>query len=142
MKLSWRFSPLLLAAVFGLMLAGSTGYKLGRERHIALDLARSQTQNIARVLEENSRQTLHRVGSNLAQADAMLWQLQSSGKIDPEQVRLHLMTLLPADRLIRNYLLLDRAGALVLSTLSEDALSKDSSAHRDYFVPHVRGADR
>ncbi|MBL8415759.1 MAG: EAL domain-containing protein [Propionivibrio sp.] len=142
MRLSWRFSPLLLAAVFGLMLAGSTGYKLVRERNADLDLARSQTENIARVLEENSRQTLHRVGSNLRQADTVLGQLRSSGEIDHEQVRQHLMTLLPADRLIRNFLLLDRTGALVMSTLSEDVLPTGSSADRDYFIPHVRGADR
>ncbi len=142
MKSSLRFGPALLALLAGVMLLGAMGYKLVRERHTEIAVASTQTQNFARLLEEHARQTLHRVNTTLTQAEAALERRRAAGEGRPEQQLQTLMTQLSADRLIQSFLVLDAAGAVVLSTQSNDVLSSGVQADADYFSPHVRGADR
>ncbi|HPW28511.1 MAG TPA: hypothetical protein PLL01_03880, partial [Rhodoferax sp.] len=65
MKLKYRMTPTLVALVSAVLMLSYTGYELTRERAETITRAELQTQNFARVLEENARQTLHRVGANL-----------------------------------------------------------------------------
>ncbi|HEY8904397.1 MAG TPA: EAL domain-containing protein [Rhodoferax sp.] len=142
MKLSWRFGPTLLAVVTGLLLAGGLGYKLVQERNTAIEAARAQTQDFTHVLEEHTRQTLYRVSSDITQALAELARQREAGVVASSQLRESLTALLPADRLIRYYVVLDAQGRVVFSTESKNTLPADSHADADYFLPHVRGADR
>ncbi|MEI8327342.1 MAG: cache domain-containing protein, partial [Betaproteobacteria bacterium] len=142
MKLFLRFAPTARAGLVGLALVGSLAYNLVHERTTAIEGARTQTQNFARVLEEHARQTLHRVGSNLARADVTLGRLRAAGVVDRSVLGKELSDELPSDQLIRSFLLLDATGAVVLSTRAERAALPALMAQRDFFVPHVRGADR
>jgi diguanylate cyclase (GGDEF)-like protein/PAS domain S-box-containing protein len=142
MKYTLRLTPTLVALISTVLMICYAGYELARERAEAIARAKLQTQNFARVLEEHARQTLHRVGVNLSQADVTLAPLRHSSKPDAIQARRLLNQLLPADRLIQNVMVLDGSGALVLSTQAEQGAGYGASAQSDYFAPHVRGADR
>ena len=140
MKFRLRSGPALLSALTGLVVTAFVGYSLVRERDIAIDVARSETQNFANVLEEHARQSLRRVSATIVQADAVLLQARAEG--NPAQIAARLRELLPQDQIIRSLLLLDRTGAVVLSTQAGAPVPTVSLAQSDYFVPHVRGADR
>lgn len=142
MKLSVRLGPTMLAAAACMVLAGLTAYKLVRERNLALDTAQAQTQNFSRVLEEHTRQTLHRVHDSLTQADAVVGRLRANGRIDLAKACENLNALLPSDRLLASFELLDTAGVKQCTTLSGDIGINSSAGELDYFVRHRRGADR
>jgi diguanylate cyclase (GGDEF)-like protein/PAS domain S-box-containing protein len=142
MKLSVRLGPTLLAVAACMVLAGLTTYKLVRERNQALDTAWAQTQNFARVLEEHARQTLHRVHDSLAQADDDIGRQRATGRFDLSQACKNLNALLPSDRLLESFELLDTTGAPQCTTLNGDMALPASAANLDFFVRHKRGADR
>ncbi len=139
---NFRLSPMLVALVSAVLMLGYAGFELARERAETIARAELQTQNFARVLEEHARQTLHRVGVNLSQADVTLAPSRHEARLDVARSRLMLNQLLPADRLIHSVMLLDGSGALVLSTQAEQGTGFGANAASDYFAPHVRGADR
>ncbi len=140
---SLRFGPALLAALAGVVLSASLGYKLWRERVTTLDTASAQTQRFAGALEEHARQTLHRVGSHLKQANEVLNDLHHEGVSDETLIRRELAEVLPADRLIHSFVLLDTRGRVVFTTVGGPPEPiPDDRSDRDYFRPHVRGADR
>ena len=142
MQFPLRLTPVLVAFLSGVLMMVYTGYQLARERSVVIRHGELQTQNFSRVLEEHARQTMHRVAASLAQADAALVPLRHAGKLDVARSRQLLAQLLPADRLIQNVLLLDARGALLLSTQAEPGTGYGSGVDSDYFVPHLRGADR
>ena len=65
-----RLQPYLFAAAATLALAGFAAYDLYRERDQAIALARANTANLARLLEEHTRQTLRRVEALLNDAES------------------------------------------------------------------------
>jgi diguanylate cyclase (GGDEF)-like protein/PAS domain S-box-containing protein len=143
---STRFTPALVAVLSVLlMLAYSVNLLLGA-RTALIGHASIHTEDFARVLEEHARQTLHRVGGRLAQADVVLKPLLGTGKLDVQLARQQLAGLLPDDQLIQNFLVLDRTGTVVLSTLAVPGVvngtGSGSGTTIDYFAPHIRGADR
>lgn len=140
MNLAQRLGPALVAAVAGIVLVASLGYKSWHGYADAIRRAQAQTADFASALEEQTRQTLHRVGTSLQRADQILNALQDQGGIDDTTLRRELAELLPPDRLIHSLVVLDRNGTVRLST----ALPAEpgSSSDRDYYTPHVRGADR
>lgn len=140
MKLALRLTPTLVAFISAVILLCYSAYEMARERANTITRAELQTQNFARVLEEHARQTLHRVGTRLAHADAVLSPLHRAGRFDVTPTKQLLTQLLPADHLIQNVLLLDSRGKLVLATQTEPDLSDRSGMDRDYFAPHVHGA--
>jgi diguanylate cyclase (GGDEF)-like protein/PAS domain S-box-containing protein len=142
MMFKLRLTPTLVAVLSGLLMLAYTGYGMVHERAEAIEHAKLQTQNFARVLEEHARQTLHRVSAILDQADAALASLRRARVLDVPQAQRLLTQLLPVDRLIQNVLLLDGTGALLLSTQADLGAGYGSGVDSDYFVPHVRGADR
>jgi diguanylate cyclase (GGDEF)-like protein/PAS domain S-box-containing protein len=142
MKSKFHVTPTLVALISAVLMFGYAGYELVHERAESIARAELQTQNFARVLEEHARQTLHRVGAHLAQADAALVPLRRVGGLNVAQAQLLLTQLLPTDRLIDSVLLLGGNGALLLSTKAEQSLAFGAGVASDYFAPHVRGADR
>ena len=142
MKFRLTVGPALLAGLTGLVVTAFVAYSLVRERATAIEVARSETQNFASVLEEHARQSLRRISTVLALADAEWMQARAQGIKDPAQLAQRLRDLLPHDRIIGSLLVLDASGAVVLSTRVGEVGLADSRLERDYFSPHVRGADR
>ena len=142
MKLPQRYVPALLAVLTGVVLFAAIGYKLVRERNVAIEVARTQTQNLVGVLEEHARQTLHRVGNHLSQASETLEEQRVANITDKALLRNKLIAILPADRLIRAFLVLDQKGNVQLSTLESGEPAPKNLADRDYFIPHIEGSDR
>jgi diguanylate cyclase (GGDEF)-like protein/PAS domain S-box-containing protein len=134
--------PAYLAGLTGIVFAALLGYKLMREHEVALSLARVQTQTFANVLEEHARQTFRRVASHLQQANQQLGDLHDTIDGDSALLQRQLTELLPADRLIRSFMVLDRKGNVLLTTQALDAGADRQRAKRDYFAPHINGADR
>ena len=142
MKFRLTVGPALLAGLTGLVVTAFVAYSLVRERATAIEVARSETQNFASVLEEHVRQSLRRISTVLALADAQWIQARAQGISDPAQLAQRLRDLLPHDRIIGSLLVLDASGAVVLSTQVGEVGLAESRSERDYFTPHVRGADR
>jgi diguanylate cyclase (GGDEF)-like protein/PAS domain S-box-containing protein len=141
MKQTQRLTPALAAAISGLLIAAFMVYTVVRARTLEMNGAGIQTQNFAHVLEEHARQTLRRVAGNLSQANAALGPVTLAGVLDAPQAHQLLQALLPTDRLIRNFLVLDRQGTLLLSTLQDHDMAFATGANRDYVTPHVGNAD-
>jgi diguanylate cyclase (GGDEF)-like protein/PAS domain S-box-containing protein len=142
MKSAFRLTPALVALISGVLMLIFTTYEVVHERVDTVARAELQTQNFSKVLEEHARQTLHRVGANLARVDAELLPLRNAGGLDVVKARQLLTQMLPADQLIQQLALLDATGALVVSTQTNQRLEGGPPMERDYFAPHVRGADR
>jgi diguanylate cyclase (GGDEF)-like protein/PAS domain S-box-containing protein len=142
MRRKFGLTTTLVALISAVLMLSYAGYDLARERADTIARAELQTQNFARVLEEHSRQTLHRVGSHLSQVNVTLAPLRQTAVFDVVKAQMLLNQLLPADRLIQNVMLLDGSGALVMSTQAEQGNGYGAGADSDYFAPHVRGADR
>ena len=136
------FGPSLLAILTGLLVTAFVGYSLVRERDVALEVASLETENFARVLEEHTRQSLRRINTGIVEANAALLESRDAGIRDPAKIAERLRGLLPPDRIIRSFLVLDRTGTIVLSTQAIEAGRAGSRSDRDYFIPHIRGADR
>jgi diguanylate cyclase (GGDEF)-like protein/PAS domain S-box-containing protein len=142
MKLPQRYGPTLLALLAGLVLVAAVSYKLVREHNVAINVARTQTQNLVGVLEEHARQSLHRVGNHLNQASETLNEQRADNISNKAFLRSKLIAILPADRLISAFLVLDKNGVVQLSTLEPGEPVPAVLADRDYFVPHIGGSDR
>jgi signal transduction histidine kinase/CheY-like chemotaxis protein len=140
MKLAQRLGPALVAGVAGVVLVASLVYKSWHGHADAIRRAHAQTADFASALEEQTRQTLHRVGASLRRADEIVNALHAQGTVDDATLRRELAELLPPDRLIHSLVVLDRNGTVRLSTAVPSELG--SSADSDYYTPHVRGADR
>jgi PAS domain S-box-containing protein len=91
-----RLQPLLIAIAACVCLAAFAAYDLVRERDLAIANAKSGTANLARLLEEQVRQGLHRVEATLAAGAARVARLPAT----PETLQ-SLQALLPADGLVR-----------------------------------------
>ena len=129
------FGPSLLAILTGLLVTAFVGYSLVRERDVALEVASLETENFARVLEEHTRQSLRRINTGIVEANAALLESRDAGIRDPAKIAERLRGLLPPDRIIRSFLVLDRTGTIVLSTQAIEAGRAGSRSDRDYFIP-------
>jgi hypothetical protein len=137
-----RLGPAALVGLSAVVLTALIGYKSWREHDTAIANAQAQTQSFASALEEQSRQTLHRVAGSLRQADDLLVQLRTTNVADPTEVGRRLAELLPADRLIHAFAVLDAEGRVHVSTNTVPQEAGTGGALPDYHAPHVRGADR
>jgi signal transduction histidine kinase len=137
-----RRGPAALAGLAAVVLAAAIGFKSWREHQTAIEQARAQTQSFASALEEQSRQSLHRVASALREADESLAQLRARNITDAAEIGRRLAGELPADRLIHAIELLDADGRRWLSTAALSDRPTEGGSALDYHAPHVRGADR
>lgn len=161
MRLLQRLGPIVLALAAGLVLVTAFVFNLVRERQVVIEATERSTQTFARVIEEHARQSLRRVGSTLAQASTLVGQTlqrpapSSAGRAllpldavtagSPVALALgdELLALLPADRLIRSFELIDAGGRWVMGTQAGPSLGRSRQHDQaDYFLPHRRGADR
>lgn len=137
-----RLGPAALAALSGVALTVLVGYKSWREYTTAIDNASAQTQSFASALEEQSRQALHRIASTLREADELLAGQRARPMGGTGSTAARLASLLPADRLIHAFEVLDRDGNTIVSTGVVPGPPAAAGAAPDYHAPHVRGADR
>jgi PAS domain S-box-containing protein len=100
MKIPARLQPFLFAAAACLALGAFAGYDLLRERSRSVEQARANTANLARLLEEHTRQSLRRVEGLLTDAEARIDDLLATGKPEPRLLEPPLKALLPGDGLI------------------------------------------
>ena len=128
-----RHAVVLYAVAIGVALAAFVVYDLQREQAAAVEAAVVRTQNLARVLEENARQSLRRVELLMARAAEALKD-ESDPARDPAGLRERLRAILPADGLIRALSLVNRDGETILTTLVADDRSLPNVADRDYFA--------
>ena len=136
MHIPARLQPYLIASIACLALVGFASYDLYRERVRSVHDARNNTMNLARLLEESTRQSLRRVESKL---DEAVRQIQvadagSSSATADAAVLLELQALLPSDGLVRGFVWLGAGGETRLTTLAPAARSPADLATRDWFA--------
>ena len=123
-----------MAIVACVALASFAAYDLFRERGLATQEARGNTANLARLLEEQTRQTLRRVELMLNEANLRVMQVPSIARADNPALRARLQSLVPSDGLLRGFELADANGIVLVSTLPAAAGSSPAAA-RDRSVP-------
>ncbi|KNZ32676.1 MAG: hypothetical protein AD742_10670 [Methylibium sp. NZG] len=113
--------PLLLAAIASLALGAAVAYDLHRERNLAIQQTRSETANLASLLEAHARSNLRHVEVMLAEANVWVDRVPEPARPGNSVLRNRLEALRAADRLVRGFLLVDARGAVQISTLASDA---------------------
>ena len=121
-----------MALVACLALASFAAYDLFRERGLATQEARANTANLARLLEEQTRQTLRRVELMLNDANRRIKQIPSEARADNTSLRQQLQSLLPSDGLLRGFELIDPSGIVLVSTLPDVAGKGNALTARDW----------
>ena len=106
-----------MAAIACLGFAAVVAYDLYRERGLATQEARANTANLARLLEEHTRQSLRRVELALSDADAAVAQAATADRAGNSVLRRRLQGLLSRDGLVRGFELIDPSGAVLMSVL-------------------------
>ena len=130
MNISPRLQPYLIAALAVIALTGLTAYDLYLERGLATQDARNETASLARVLEQQARQTLRRIELAL---DAAAVAGTGGDAAIPDRLaaeRTQLAAALPADGLLRGFERLDAQGRVVVSTLPDESASATASPAR------------
>ncbi len=131
-----RLQPLLLVAAACVALAAITSYDLLRERALAIRTTRANTANLARLLDEQMRQTLRRVESTLALGALRVARVAPAQRGGHAELLQQLQALLPGDGLVRGLTLVDAAGQPLLSTLAPPAMLPASASQA---APHTGG---
>ncbi|MEY3124950.1 MAG: hypothetical protein RLZZ573_1470, partial [Pseudomonadota bacterium] len=143
-KFNWRHmwhlqtqqAVVLIATLTGLLITGLVVSDSMREHAHEVRSARANTQNLTRILEEHTRQSLMRVELALSQSAQLLKGSSTSALVDPYGTRQVLQALLPKDGLLRAMVVVDPVGTIVSSTLTENVQGLPAVAERDYFVAH------
>ena len=141
-KFKWRHmwhlqtqqAVVLIATLGGLLITGLVVSDSMREHAHEVRAAGANTQNLTRILEEHTRQSLRRVELALSQSAQVLKGSSNSALVDPNGTRQVLQALLPKDGLLRALVVVDPAGTIVSSTLTENVQGMPSVDERDYFV--------
>ena len=143
MNIQPRLQPYLIASIACLALVGFAAQDLYRERERSVQEQRSNTANLARLVEENARQGLRRVQSLL---DDGVRSVQLAGAaLGPvatdaarlaslQAVQADLRALLPNDGFVRGFEWLDAKGEVSLTTLAPAARMPGPLADRDWFM--------
>jgi PAS domain S-box-containing protein len=123
-----------LFVVMGFVLCLIFGAGLKREYDAEIAAASARTQNLTKILEGYTRQSMRRVESHLSQAAEQVNVANVSGAAAQASQRQRLIALLPIDGLIRSFVVFDTNGAIVVSTAAETVQGLPTVADRDYFV--------
>ena len=117
MKIPSRHQPYVFAALASLALTAFAAYDLYRERDTAVLGAKTDTANLARLLEAHTQQSLRRVDTLLQMAAARI--AKDAAQPGPASAALtdDLRTLLPADGLAQALVWLAADGQVLASTL-------------------------
>ena len=128
-----RLGIALLALASGIALSALTGYDLYLDRTVTIEASHATTQNLARLLEEQARQSLRRIELLSLGAAQEIYDAGGPARADPAALRQRLRARLPADGLIRAFVLIGPTGAGMLSTLDEVERHLPAAAERDFF---------
>ncbi len=110
-----------LAMLLGLVVALAVLVDLARDYRYRLDDGVVRSRNLARVLEEHTRQSLERVHLSLRAAAVQVRQAGSVDHMDTALLRERVKAQLPPDGLIRAFAVLDGSADLLLTTSDEMA---------------------
>lgn len=143
---NWALQPqhtiVGLCLLIGAVLTGVVAFDTQREYQHEIETATLRTQNLTRVLEEHTRQSMRRVEWALARASREIKRDRHGALTDLRHLRASLVDMLPLDGLMRAFVLVDRNGFIVLSTYTLDGNTNVSFADRDYFQAHLGHADQ
>ncbi len=132
-----RQTIVLLALVIAVALVALVAFQLSRERALAVAAAGTRTEQQARLLEAQVREELNRVDLSLAAAAGTIasWNAPSSeaGVPAPAGLRRALQQLVPADRSVRDLVLLGGDGAIVAASSDDAAAAASVFAAGDAF---------
>jgi len=134
-----RAATLVLAIAGGIAIAISLGYDLSKERAAIIDEAGTRTRNLARMLEEHTRQTMRRLDATLARMANAMMDDGSGLDANPGLARARLQAELPADRLVSAFLVTDRTGRVTLTTEEPDRATFTDLAATEVFTAHRAG---
>ena len=143
MNIQPRLQPYLIASIACLALLGFAAQDLYRERERSVQEQRSNTANLARLVEENTRQALRRVQAllddgvrsiQLAGAAPRLVDSGAARQASLQALQLELQASLPNDGLVRGLVWLDAKGETRLTTLVTAARLPSPLADRDWFT--------
>ena len=143
MNIQPRLQPYLFASIACLALVGFAAQDSYRERERSVQEQHSNTANLARLLEENTRQALRRVQAllddgvrriDLANAAPRLVDSEAARQASLQALQLELQALLPNDGLVRGLVWLDAKGETRLTTLVLAARLPGPLADRDWFT--------
>ena len=137
----WQ-SVIALAVLAGVALIAFTGSHLHRQYQRELEATGTRTQDMARVLEGHTRQVLRRVDLLMTAAAEELTGLANPVVAEPEALRQRLRALLPSDRLIRSFSVMDATGRLLVSTVDQATHGVPTAQERDFFAVHLLDAHR
>jgi signal transduction histidine kinase len=139
--LSPRQGVVLFAAIVGALLVALTVYNVRREYDLEVERVRQQTQRLTLMLEEHARQSLRRINATLARTTDLVQRAGDLQRVDWGRLRDQLRARLPADGLIRAFIVIDRHGQTMLTTRPEVFVELAEVDHRDYFRAHRDNAD-
>ena len=143
MNIQPRLQPYLIASIACLALLCFAAQDLYRERERSVQEQHSNTANLARLVEENTRQALRRVQAllddgvrsiQLAGAAPRLVDSEAARQASLQALQLELQALLPNDGLVRGLVWLDAKGETRLTTLVTAARLPGLLADRDWFT--------
>jgi len=137
-RMGWPLHPwqsvVALALLGGAALVTAVVSDLQHYRERELEAARVRSQDIARMLEAQTLQSLRRVDLLMQHAAARLSELGDPAAVGPQRLREVLQGQLPVDRLIRSFTVLGRDGGVMASTIAGVGPGAPALADRDYFV--------
>ncbi|MBI3709981.1 MAG: PAS-domain containing protein [Proteobacteria bacterium] len=135
---AWAPGPIVGLVTFSAAIIIGTiaciAYELWRTHGAALEQATQQTQNLVRVLDEHTAQTIKRVDLALLSVIDSLGTFRGAKFPDRERMRSLLLSKIPGDGAIRGFIVVDANGIGVGDTMAEPPLSP--LAHRDYYIAH------
>ena len=124
MMIAPRLQPYLMALLAAVGMTAFVGFDLYAQHGLATQESRVSTANLARLLEEHTRQSLRRVEQLLSDASAKANEVPAAQRPGNAGLRVQLQGLLPNDGLVRGLVLIQASGAVQLSTLAEGAVAQ------------------
>jgi PAS domain S-box-containing protein len=134
MRMDRKLFVISLYVAMGLVLCLIVGTGLKREYDNEIAAASARTQNLTKILEGYTRQSMRRVEFHLSQAAEQIQFANDTSAAAQASQRQRLIALLPIDGLMRSFAVVDTKGAVIASTLTETDQRTPSVADRDYFV--------
>jgi len=137
-RLRWPLHPwqsvVALALMAGVALAATVYSDLQHYRERELEATRVRSQDIARMLEAQTLQSLRRVDLLMQHAAARLIDMGDPAAAGSQRLREVLQSQLPVDGLIRSFTVLGRDGSMLASTIAGIGAGATALADRDYFT--------
>lgn len=132
--MSPRHGIVLLAAAGGILFGAYFAWELSTPV-AEIQAAGARTKNLSRMLEEHARQSLRRIELGIESAAGEIARAGDLSRTNLAALRPRLASHLLRDGLIRSFSIIDRDGAIALST-GEEPRASPKASETDYFVSH------